>query len=217
MFTLDWMKKLKKFFKQTSRRWGRVLYRKKHVLRKRIDDFLKEDMKLHLGCGDKRLEGYVNIDVVPTEGSDVVMDVSKELYLIPSNIASEIRLEGVFEHFYRYAQHIILKHFHRILKKEGRLIIMWLPDFDAIIESYLKKEAGIVGKEFDLFNVYRYTHGDPIPKNSPHQLHKDIFTKNSIRHLLESHGFYIKELENKIFPGEKLAISINITAVKNEM
>ncbi len=147
------MKKLKKFFKQTSRRWRWILYGRKHVLGKRINDFLKDDVKLHIGCGDKRLEGYVNIDVVPTEASDVAMDVSKELYLIPSNIASEIRLESAFEHFYRYDQHMILKQFHRILKKEGRLVIMWLPDFDVIIESYLKKEAGIVGKKFFLAKI----------------------------------------------------------------
>ncbi|MBZ9578200.1 hypothetical protein KJA13_04225 [Patescibacteria group bacterium] len=208
------MAKLKKFFKQTSRRWTWVLYRRKNILKKRIDDFLKEDVKFHIGCGDKKLQGYVNIDVVPTEGSDLIMDIPKELYLISSNIASEIRLESVFEHFYRYDQHMILQHFHRILKKEGTLIIKWLPDFDAIIEAYHKKEADIIGKEFDLFNVYRLTHGDPTAKNSPYQLHKDIFTKNSIRYLLEEHKFYVKKLENEAFSGEKLATSINITAIK---
>ena len=179
------MKKLKKFFKQTGRRWSWFLYRRKRILKQRIEDFLEEDVKLHIGCGDKRLAGYVNIDIVPTEASDVVMDVSKDLYLVPSDIASEIRLESAFEHFYRYDQLTILKHFHRILKKRARLVIMWLPDFDVIIDAYLKNEAGIVGSRFDLFNVYRYTHGDPVPRNSPHQLHKDIFNKDSIRRLLE--------------------------------
>ena len=28
-------------------------------------------------------KGYINIDIVPTEGADVVMDVSKDLHLIP--------------------------------------------------------------------------------------------------------------------------------------
>ncbi len=190
------------------------MYRRRRILKQRINDFLKEDVKLHIGCGDKKLPGYVNIDIIPTEASDVVMDASKELHLIPSDIASEIRLESAFEHFYRYDQPAILQHFHRILKKRASLVIMWLPDFDVIIDAYLKKEAGIVGSQFDLFNVYRYTHGDPIPKNSPHQLHKDIFTKDTIRSLLENYGFYIKKLENEIFPGAKLATGINIIAIK---
>ncbi|MBL7131826.1 MAG: hypothetical protein ISS45_10595 [Candidatus Omnitrophica bacterium] len=100
------------------------------------------------------------------------------------------------------------------MKKGASLVIMWLPDFDTIIKTYLEKGAGVVGKEFDLFNVYRYTHGDPVPKNSPQQLHKDIFTRDTIRSLLENNGFYIKKLENEVFPGEKLAIGINIIAIK---
>jgi len=210
------MGNLKKFFKQTGRRWSWLLYRRRNILKRRIEGFLKKDVKFHIGCGDKRLQGYVNIDIIPTEGSDVIMDIPKELHLIPSDIASEIRLESVFEHFYNYEQHMVLQHFHRILKKEGSLVIKWLPDFDAIIKNYLKKEAGIIGKEFDLFNVYRLTHGDPTAKNSPYQLHKDIFTKDSIKHLLEEHSFYVKKLENEAFSnsGEKTAISINIIAVK---
>lgn len=208
------MKKLEKVFRQTTRRWTWFLYRRKRILKKKIQDFLKDGVMLHIGCGDKKLQGYVNIDAVPTEATDVVMDVAKDLHLIPSNIASEIRLESVFEHFYRYEQPVILQHFHRILKKGQPLVIMWLADFDAIIDAYLKKKPGIVGKDFDLFNVYRHTHGDPIPKNSPYQLHKDIFTKDSIRALLEASDFYIEKLENEIFPGEKLALGINIIAIK---
>lgn len=210
------MASLKKFFKQTGRRWSWFLYRRRNILQRQLNAFLKEDVKFHIGCGDKKLPGYVNVDVVPAEGSDLIMDISKDLHLIPSNIASEIRLESVFEHFYKYDQHIILQHFHRMLKEKGILVIKWLPDFDAIIEAYRKKEAAIVGKEFDLFNVYRLTHGDPTPKNSPHQLHKDIFTKDSIRRLLEEHNFCIRELDNAIFANEKLALSINIIASKNE-
>ena len=190
------------------------MHRRRNILNRHIRDFLKEDIKLNIGCGDKKLEGFVNIDIVPTEGTDVVMDVSSDLYLIPADIALEVRMESVFEHFYRYDQPAILQHCHRILKTGGALVINWLPDFDAIIDAYLKREKGIVGDEFDLFNVYRHTHGDPVPKNSPHQLHKDIFSRDSIKSLLEDCGFYIKKLERGVFPGERLALGINIIAIK---
>jgi predicted SAM-dependent methyltransferase len=208
------VKKLKKIYKQTSRRWTWFLYRKRRILKTKLENLITDNIKLHIGCGDKKLEGYINIDIVPTEGTDVVMDVAKELYLIPSNIAIEIRIESVFEHFYRYQQGEILQEFQRILKSGGKLIIKWLPDFNAIIEAYLKKEKGIVGEKFDLFNIYRLTHGDPTPKNSPQQLHKDIFTKESIRMLLESNGFQIQNMKNEIFPQEELALSINTTAIR---
>lgn len=190
------------------------MYRKRKILKTRIEDLITDNLKLHIGCGDKKLAGYVNIDIVPTEGTDVVMNVARELFSIPSNIAAEIRLESVFEHFYRYQQDKILREFQRILKSNGKLIIKWLPDFDAVIQAYLKKEKGIVGERFDLFNVYRLTHGEPTPKNSPQLLHKDIFTKESIKTLLEDNGFQIQTMKNEIFPQEELALSINIIAIK---
>ena len=125
------------------------------------------------------------------------MDIAESLDLIPSGIAAEIRLENVFEHLYRYQQNNALEQFKRILKKDGCLIIKWLPDFDNIIGAYLKKENGIVGETFDLFNVYRLTHGDPLPRNSPQQIHKDIFTKETIKTLLENNGFMIEEIKNE--------------------
>lgn len=209
------MKKIKKIYRQTTRRWSWFFYRKRRILNTRIEDLVKDNVKLHIGCGDKKLQGYVNIDIVPTEGADVVMDASSGLNCFPSDIASEIRLENVFEHFYRYQQKEILKNFHRILKNGGRLVIKWLPDFDAVIEAYLKKEKGIVGERFDLFNVYRLTHGDPAPHNSPHRLHKDIFTKDSIRKLLEDNGFQIEIMKNEAFDQEELALSTNIIAIKS--
>lgn len=208
------MNRVKKFYSQTKRRWAWFLYRKRRILNARLEEFVGEAVKFHIGCGDKRLEGYVNIDIVPTESTDIVMDVSRELHLIPSDIALEIRLESAFEHFYRYQQRELLQGFYRILKSGGRLVIKWLPDFDVIVEAYLKKERGIVGEVFDLFNVYRYTHGDPSLRNSPHQLHKDIFTKESIRKLLVESGFQIESTKNESFPQEPLALGINIIAIK---
>ncbi|MFH1046622.1 MAG: hypothetical protein V1727_06660 [Candidatus Omnitrophota bacterium] len=201
------MKKLKKVIRQTARRWSWAVYRKRNIKLARIGNFLIDGVKLHIGCGDKKLPGYVNIDIVPTEGTDVVLDIAKDLYLIPDGIAAQIRLESVFEHFYRYDQEAILREFHRILKKEGELLIYWLPDFDAIVDTYRQKK-------FDLYNVYRYSHGDPIKRNSPQQLHKDLFTKDTISALLVKSGFAIEKMKNEVFPGEDFAVSVNIKAVK---
>ena len=208
------IKKLRKNFNQANRRWTWFLYRKRRILKTRIKDLLRDDVRLHIGCGDKKLKEYINIDIVPAEGTDVVMDVSKDLYLIPSGIASEIRLEAVFEHFYRYQQDKILQDFYRILKKSGKIVIKWLPDFDAIIDAYLKQKENIAGEDFDAFSVYRLIHGDPIPENSPYQLHKDIFTKDTIKSMLENHGFQVEKIEDEVFAGEQLALNLNIVAVK---
>ena len=107
-----------------------------------------------------------------------------------------------------------MKECYRILIKGGRLIIRGIPDFDLIVDAYLNKRQGNVSERFDLYEVYRLTHGDPIPRNSPHQLHKDIFTKDYIRGLLKRHRFVIEKMEDKLFPGENIPVSFDVVAVK---
>lgn len=34
-------------------------------------------MKLHLGCGDKILKDFINIDIRESEGVDMVLDITK--------------------------------------------------------------------------------------------------------------------------------------------
>ena len=211
--------KIKKNFFQVTRRLTWILYRKKRILvadcRKLINDRMKKgDLKLHLCCGGKKYKDYINVDIVPLEGADVTMSIPQDLFLVPSDVASEILIENGFEHFYRYQQQDLLKECHRILKDKGRLVIKGIPDFDLIADAYINKKKGNVSATFDLYEVYRITHGDPMPANSPHQLHKDIFTKDIFRELLVKHGFNIEDISEKVFRGENTAVGFDAIAVK---
>src|SRR3989338_8205344 len=63
------------------------------------------ELKLHLGCGGKYLEGYVNIDFPPSEHTiiipkaDIFKDIRKLEY--QENSVDEIRNHHLFEHFSR--------------------------------------------------------------------------------------------------------------------
>ncbi|MDP8230527.1 MAG: hypothetical protein P9L93_05435 [Candidatus Gorgyraea atricola] len=211
--------KIKKNYSQMKRRLTWILYRKKRILamdcRELIEKKRKDGpIKLHLCCGGNKYQGYINVDIVPLEGTDALMNIPQDLFLVSPNSASEILIESGFEHFYRYQQDDFLKECYRILVDKGRLAMKNIPDFDLIADAYLGKKQGNISPIFDLYEVYRLTHGAPEPRNSPHQLHKDIFTKGSVRELLERNKFKIQEMRDTIFRGENTAASFDVVAVK---
>ena len=211
--------KIKKNYNQIKRRLTWSLYRKRKILnadlKALIDKATKTStLKLHLCCGGNKYPGYINVDIVPLEGTDAIMKIPQDLFLVSSGTVSEILIENGFEHFYRYEQDNFLKECYRILIKGGRLVMRGVPDFDLITDAYLNKKQGNLSATFDLYEVYRMTHGEPTPKNSPHQLHKDIFTKGSVKELLKHHKFNIEEMQDKVFRGENTAIGFDVVAIK---
>lgn len=91
--------------------------------------------KLHLGCGDKRLEGYTNIDIRPGDAVDHVSDL-RTLSLEP-NSYDIIYSCAVIEHFGRKEWFDLLKNWTSFLKPGGKIYLS-TSDFDAITEKYLE-------------------------------------------------------------------------------
>lgn len=87
---------------------------------------------------------------------------------------------------------------------------MGLPDFRTIARLYLEKVEGIIGDTFDLFNVYRYTHGDPEHAGDwwLAQLHKSLFDRAELDSLLRASGFNSWVVANYAFPGEPHALNL---------
>jgi len=84
--------------------------------------------KLHLGCGRKYLEGYVNIDFPDSEHT-VQKDLTADLYadihglVYPLDSIDEIRLHHVFEHFSRPVALALLCRWRNWLRPGGVLRI----------------------------------------------------------------------------------------------
>ena len=102
--------------------------------------------KLHLGCGNKILKDFINIDIRLDLGADIIDDVS-ELNSIEDNSIGLIYVCHVLEHFGRDEYLSALKRWYTVLSNGGVLRIS-VPDFENVVTMYnsgypLKKSYGI--------------------------------------------------------------------------
>ena len=93
-------------------------------------------MKLHLGCGTKKLEGWVNIDSVPECRPDMVHDITRPLPYADQT-ADELLAEDLLEHFDKYIRYLVFYEWTRVLKVGGKIALQ-VPDFKTILLRYFK-------------------------------------------------------------------------------
>lgn len=96
-------------------------------------------VKLNLGCGDKILEGYTNVDVACERAGklpDIVCDIRK-LEKFSDNFADEILAVHVVEHFWRWEVVDILREWVRVLKPGGKMILE-CPNLKSACEEFLR-------------------------------------------------------------------------------
>ena len=73
-------------------------------------------VKLNLGCGSKKLDGYINVDKYDTYNPDIIHDLEKFPYPFEDNTINEILLSHVLEHIGQNPDifNSIIKEFYRI-------------------------------------------------------------------------------------------------------
>ncbi len=96
----------------------------------------KHPLKLHLGCGTKKLDGWINIDSVKECRPDVLYDLTQPLPCKDSSV-DEILAEDLLEHFDKYMRYIVFGEWARILKMGGRITLQ-VPNFEKIIFNFFK-------------------------------------------------------------------------------
>ena len=79
-------------------------------------------IRVDIGCGQNKKEGFIGVDIADIEGVDIVHDLNIYPYPIKDNSVSEIFISHYIEH-----THDIMKfmhELHRILKVGGRVDII---------------------------------------------------------------------------------------------
>ncbi|NQU87283.1 MAG: methyltransferase domain-containing protein [Mariniphaga sp.] len=115
----------------------------------------KSLLKLHLSCGNRRIDDYINIDLRKTGVTDLVCDIRKLPY--SSNSTELIEAYHVIEHLPRHDLPKTIKEWRRLLIPSGRLIIE-CPDFDEDVKEYLKGNQKRLDNVFGLQRFNGDTH-----------------------------------------------------------
>ncbi len=142
-------------------------------------------MKLNLGCGLDKREGYVNIDIREEVNPDLVHDLEKPLPF-PDNSAEEIIAKDVLEHLSFHKVEDALRDWFRVLKPGGRIYIQ-CPDLEAIAKKI------ILSGKYSWKEISYWVYG---AQDYPENTHKAGFTIRTLKELLEKIGFVVEKIEN---------------------
>jgi len=167
-------------------------------------------MKLHLGCGERYLEGYLNIDFPPashTVQTVCVADLSADITTLnyPAESLDEVRLHHVFEHFSRPVACGLLACWYSWLKP-GAVLHIEVPDFSrtsrAILNPFNSFKKRAVA-ERHIFGSHEASWA----------VHCEGYTLNMLEVLLSSFGYDVIKVNKSAWLG---TYNIEVTALRDE-
>jgi len=133
-------------------------------------------MILHLGCGSNQMPGAINIDVVESKATDLVMDLKEKLPYTDNTIDS-IHAHHFIEHFIPNEFLVMLKDWHRVLKPGGRIVLS-LPDVGTAMEEIAQGNTHP--------DYMKCVYGDP---NLPFHSHKWGWKRNTLQEFIAQINF----------------------------
>ena len=170
------MRKLKRLVR-------RVLGKATAMIRRSTISTNPSDVKrLHLGCGNIRLPGFCNVDILATTAVDVISDISKLDNFADSSI-EQIYACHVLEHFSHDEAVRVLRRWFEVLAPGGELRVS-VPDIDRIVKIYI-----------DNWQHFQTPGNTPWigllygGQGDPYDFHKTGFNFCWMRHLLDEIGY----------------------------
>lgn len=140
-------------------------------------------MRLHIGCGDRILQGWVNLDISnhfydKDEETDTVTGFGDARCLeYPENSIDEIYASHILDHISRRDLDDTLSNWHRVLKPGG-ILRLAVSDFGKVVEMY---NAGM-----GLEQLWGHIVGG---HKTEHDKHGAVFDFKLLKEYLEKHGF----------------------------
>ena len=183
-------------------------------------------MKLHLGCGARVIEGWINVDL--SDFPHVHHKKSIEnLDMFGNNSVDIIYSSHTIEYFDRVQINNVLTEWRRVLKPNGTLRLA-VPNFDALIQVYLNTG--------DLNTILGPLYGKMSVLGAENETiyHRTVYNFESLKSTLENNGFsnvrefnwrdtehsHIDDHSQAYYPHMKkedgILVSLNVEAEKHE-
>lgn len=145
-------------------------------------------VRLNLGCGDKILPGFVNVDVVEARAGmrpDVICDLHR-LHPFADGSVDEVMAIHVVEHFWRWEVEAVLREWIRVLRPGGRMILECPNLLSAARELLANPQQRARGDQAGQRSMWVF-YGDPAWKD-PLMIHRWGYTPDSLADLMRSVG-----------------------------
>jgi predicted SAM-dependent methyltransferase len=99
-------------------------------------------MKLNYGCGESKLEDFINVDIEKSCNPDLICDIRKESLPFKDGEIEEIWCIHNIEHIeFKYWGKVFFE-FHRVLQKDGTLVLAY-PEFEKCAKYFIENHLGV--------------------------------------------------------------------------
>lgn len=132
-------------------------------------------LKLNVGCGRHKKEGYINIDIKNSKGCDP--DVFADCRNLPydKNTVDVVETYHLIEHLTKQEGQEALQHWFNLLKNDGQLII----ECPNLLQTAKELSDGNLSRVDNIYGLQRH----------PYDYHKFGYTPTSMMNILTKIGF----------------------------
>jgi predicted SAM-dependent methyltransferase len=175
-------------------------------------------LKLDIGCGASKKEGFIGIDILPLKGVDIVHDLNLLPYPFEDNTVDEIWMDQVLEHLLNPLE--VVNELYRI-SKNGTRITIGVPYFRSFYATIDPTHRNFFGTNwfnyFDpnhmLCQKYQYSKSrfkvNKIEFEREFKNNIGYFRKRFIK-LAENHPWFYEEKLSHLIPIHSLTFYLTV-------
>lgn len=140
-------------------------------------------MKLNIGCGGRRLDGYTGVDAVERPAADIIAPAHQ--IPLEDGCAEEVLAVHLVEHLLPWDLPTALSEWHRLLATGGTLVLE-MPDLIKCCRNILDGRVP-AGKHPDQLGMWGLFGDNRL--EDPYMLHRWAYTFKTLAPLVKAAGF----------------------------